>query len=152
MDILFGRSQLPVIVAFLVCGVIAGAVYDVFKIKRRIFGANYIVLFIDDFIFMFLCTILVIFCAFATNNGNMKWYELPLMVSGFYVYRKTLSVLFIKVAFFLIDKTKLLLKFLLRPVKRLLEYFGHFICKGLERLYLTFVYIKMKRKFMSFRM
>ena len=120
MDILFGKNQVPVIISFFICGILSGVLFDLLKIKRRILGANKFILFIDDFAFMILCGIIVIFNAYSFNNGNMKWYEIPDMVSGFIVYRKTVSVIFIKVCFYIIDKTKKLLYILLLPIKKLI--------------------------------
>ncbi len=120
MDILFGRDQFPVIISFFICGIFSGILFDLFKIKRRIFGANKMILFVDDFIFMLICATAVIFTAYAFNNGNMKWYEVPDMVAGFVVYRKTFSVVFIKICFFLIDKIKQFIKVIFLPIKKML--------------------------------
>ena len=123
MDILFGRNQFAVFLSFLVCGVLAGIGFDALKVKRHLFGAPSVVLFIDDLIFMLFCGILLIFDAFAFNNGNFKWYEVPFMLAGFTVYRLTLSRFVLFVFFSVIDLVKKLLKRLLRPFLRLL-------CKG----------------------
>lgn len=131
MEILFGRNQFAVFLSFLVCGVLAGIVFDALKVKRHLFGAPNAVLFVDDFIFMLLCGILLIFNAFAFNDGNFKWYEVPFMLAGFTVYRLTLSRLVIFVFFGAIDVAKKLLKRLLRPILRLL-------CKGVAVISVLF--------------
>lgn len=116
MSILFGRNQLPVLISFVICGIVCGIFYDILKIKRRIFTDKYIFLFFDDLLFCMFSTIVFIFNAYSFNDGNIKWYEFPCMAFGFGVYRKTLSVIFIGVCFWLIDKTKELLLAMFVPV------------------------------------
>lgn len=146
MDILFGKNQIPVLISFFICGILSGILFDLLKIKRRIFGVNKFILFIDDFAFMIFCAILVIFNAYAFNNGNMKWYEIPDMTAGFIIYRKTVSVIFIKVCFYIIDKTKKLLLILLLPIKKI---FLNFI-KLINILYLNlYMYFIGKKVFVS---
>ncbi len=144
MAILFGRNPWPVILSFFVCGMIAGVLFDLFKIKRHIFGAPRILLFFDDFIFMLTCGILVIFDAFAFNNGNFKWYEAPFMLFGFTVYRLTLSRLVIFCIFGIIDFVKKMLWRLFMPVLRFMrKLFG----KSRE----AFFKVQVHRKFLRFQ-
>ena len=124
MAILFGRNQFTAVLAFLVCGVLCGALFDALKVKRHLFGSPGVILFADDLLFMLSSGILLIFCAFAFNDGNFKWYETPCMLTGFGVYRLTLSRPVIWVLFAVIDGTKKLIKRLLRPVLRLFCRFG----------------------------
>ncbi len=149
MAILFGRNQLPVFISFLICGVISGVVYDLLRIKRRIVPANNIVLFFDDMAFMLFNAVLVIFNAYAFNNGNLKWYEFPLMLMGFSVYRLTLSVLFIKIVFKVIDVTKhLILRFVISPVARLFNRFKTELLNLCKSVYLKFVFYRNKSAFL----
>ncbi len=144
MAILFGRNPWPVILSFFVCGMIAGVLFDLFKIKRHIFGAPQILLFFDDFIFMLTCGILVIFDAFAFNNGNFKWYEAPFMLFGFTVYRLTLSRLVIFCIFRVIDFVKKLLWRLFLPVLRFMR---KLFVKGRE----VFLKALLRRKLLRFQ-
>ena len=120
MSIFLGRNQLPVFISFIVCGVLCGVFYDILKVKRRIIFKRYIFLFIDDLLFCDFGTVVLLFNAFAFNDGNLKWYEIPFMLLGFLLYRKTLSSVFTGLCFYIIDKTKQLLKFILLFIKRLL--------------------------------
>lgn len=151
MAIFLGRNQLPVFISFVICGVICGVFYDLLKIKRRIMFKRYIFLFIDDLIFCGFATVLFLFNAYAFNDGNLKWYELPFMVTGFLIYRKTLSVLFIGICFFIIDKIKQLLKFIFSPVGHLAHLLVSEIRKLTIYLYLS-VYMLKQRKRIKCRM
>lgn len=140
MSILFGRNQFPVFISFLICGVVCGIFYDILKIKRRIISDNYLFLFIDDLFFCFFSTVVFIFNAYSFNDGNIKWYEFPLMGFGFAVYRKTLSVLFIGGCFWIIDRTKKLLLAILVPVANALY-------RVKIKMILKFYALRSKRKF-----
>lgn len=151
MAILFGRDQFPVFLSFLLCGVIAGILFDLLKIKRRIFGAPYVVLFFDDLFFMLICTVLVIFNAFAFNDGNFKWYELPFMTAGFAAYRLTLSRLFIFVCFTVIDFVKKLVYMLLAPIRKLCYLCFKALLKQSENVYLALFAFMQRRRFVGCR-
>ena len=143
MDVLFGRSQLPVFLSFVICGVISGVFYDILKIKRRIFAERFIFLFIDDLLFCTFCTMLILFNAYSFNDGNIKWYEIPFMAMGFILYRKTLSYVFVGFCYFVIDTTEHFLCFLFTPVYAFLIGLYHSFVKCIEWVYL---YIFLNRK------
>lgn len=151
MAILFGRDQLPVFLSFLVCGMLSGALFDLLKIKRRIFGAPAAILFVDDLLFMLCSAVLVIFNAFAFNDGNMKWYEIPFMTAGFALYRVTLSRLFIGVCFAVIDFVKRLLRKIFSPIRKLLLRLGVWMLRTAEVLYLAAVLQHNRRRLAACR-
>ncbi len=121
MEILFGRSPYPVLVSFAVCGMLAGLLYDLLKIKRKLLGAPALVVFADDVFFCFCTAVAVVFDAYAFNDGNLKWYEAPAMLAGWLLYRRTLSRLLIKTADWLIGLVGGLVKRVTVPLCRLLK-------------------------------
>ena len=151
MAILFGRDQLPVIISFFICGVISGAFYDVLRIKRRIFSDRLILLFVDDLLFFVFCTILVIFNAYCFNDGNMKWYEIPVMIAGFAVYRKTLSLVFISFCFYLIDSVKKVVLWMLRPVRKSINKIIEFGYALFERMVFGVYFVHEKYRMLEIR-
>jgi len=151
MDVLLGRDQLPVFVSFVVCGIISGAFYDILKIKRRIFAQRFIFLFVDDLIFCTFCTILVIFNAYSFNDGNLKWYEIPFMMMGFVLYRKTASPLFIGICYYIIDVTKKIVRFVLSPVKAFVLHLQKITKKCTQKVYLDGVCYRKKKRMSCWR-
>ena len=141
MDILFGRDQLPVILSFFACGMISGIISDFLCIKRRYFKENRIIIFIDDFLFMIINAIIVIFNAYSFNDGNMKWYEIPMMFFGFVIYKKTFSRLFIKAVCFITGLIIKLVKMIFVPLKIIYE----FVLRKTERIQLS-AYTSKKRR------
>ena len=151
MDILFGRNQLPVFISFVICGMIAGAFCDILKIKRRIFSDRFIFLFFDDLLFFLFCTVLIICNAYAFNDGNMKWYEIPFMIMGFVLYRKTFSVLFIGVCFTVIDFTKRVITLALSPIVKAVEALKKHLWNMGERLMLHVFLLMKQHSFSGYR-
>lgn len=141
MDILFGRSQLPVILSFFACGIASGVISDFFCIKRRYFKENRTIIFFDDFLFMIINAVIVIFNAYSFNDGNMKWYEIPVMFFGFIIYKKTVSRLFIKAVCHIIGLIIKFVKLIFVPVKITFE----FISREKEKFKL-FAYTARKRR------
>jgi len=120
-------------------------IYDVFRIKRRIFGAPGVVVFVDDVTFMICNALIFIINEYSFNNGNIKWYEAPVMLAGFVVYRFTFSVIFIKICFALIDFVKRLTRRLLRPVKKYCKASRAFFARLVEKLVLLHYTRRSKR-------
>ena len=141
MDILFGRSQLPVILSFFACGIASGVISDFFCIKRRYFKENRTIIFFDDFLFMIINAVIVIFNAYSFNDGNMKWYEIPVMFFGFIIYKKTVSRLFIKAVCHIIGLIIKFVKLIFVPVKITFE----FISREKEK-FKFFAYTARKRR------
>ena len=152
MDILFGRAQLPVIISFFVCGVMCGILYDVLKIKRRIFGSRAVILFFDDLLFMLVATVTIIFNAYAFNNGNFKWYEVPVMTLGFFLYMISLSRLFTAVCFAVIDTVKRFIeKYFITPIEKLLRIIVKTVRERTEKIRLAWVLHSNSRKIIGCR-
>lgn len=149
MEILFGRDQLPVVISFFICGVFSGIIYDLLKIKRYIIRTPAVILFVDDLLFMLCNAMIVVFNAYAFNNGNIKWYEFPVMITAFFVYKSTLSVLFLKAAFALIALVKKTIFLMLAPVKKALNKAFRLLRCFLERLYLMIVVYIYKRRMLN---
>ena len=151
MEILLGRNPLPVFVSFFVCGIISGVFCDILRIKRRIFSEHAIFLFFDDLLFFMFCTVVIIFNAYCFNDGNMKWYEIPVMISGFVLYRKTVSVLFIGVCFRIIDFLRELICYITAPIHKILSHLITKVWRLLNRIKLRFWLIRKRKKFSGWR-
>lgn len=119
MDILFGREQLPVLAAFLVIGVSLGLLWDLFAVKRKIFGAWPPVVFVDDLLWCFCALLLIEGFAYCFNNGNLRWYELPAMTLSFALYRKTLSPVLLRLFDAVLVVLRRTFRFVLTPFRRL---------------------------------
>ena len=110
MNIFFPPFQDRVFIFFFIIGVALGIIYDLFKIKRRLFGQNIVGLFIDDIVFSFLSCIIVLVSVFVFNNGIVRWFEFVMCMCGFIIYRITLSKLLLTIFYCVIDSFRRALK------------------------------------------
>lgn len=94
----------------LVMGVILGMLYDVFRVKRRLFGSNALVLFFDDLIFSMLALTCFLFTVFVVNNGIFRWFEVFFCLVGFCLYSATISKIVIAIFFWVADLLRAVVK------------------------------------------
>lgn len=78
-------------------GCLAGILYDIIRIKRRIFFAPDFWVNVEDILFMMVCGAGAVYLAYAVNNGNLRIYSL---ISGglcFFGYRLLIGNAVVKV-------------------------------------------------------
>lgn len=121
MNIFFPPHQEIVAVISLASGIAIGLLYDLFVIKRMLFSSHTAVLIIDDILFMLLSACIFMCAVFVTNNGIIRWYEIVCTLTGFTIYKYTISKLFIflcdKVTTFIKSVFKAILKFAFKLIK-----------------------------------
>lgn len=102
---------LPVIVWSLALGIISGAVYDIFRIRRAAFRipgtrflrggkgrADTVLIFFEDILFSLFCTSVFILIAYRLSFGLPRWYSAAAYAGGFFLYRETVGVLVMRSA------------------------------------------------------
>lgn len=102
---------LPVIVWSLALGIISGAVYDIFRIRRAAFRipgtrffrggkgrADTVLTFFEDILFSLFCTFVFILTAYRLSYGLPRWYSAAAYAGGFFLYRGTVGVLVMRSA------------------------------------------------------
>lgn len=100
-----------------VFGFFAGALYDIFRI-RRIALKIPILWHFEDFFFMVFCGVVFAVLFYALNSGRVRGFAFAGGVVGFYIYRKTLGRLVIKMSEKIINAIKYILrKIILPPIK-----------------------------------
>lgn len=101
MEYFYPEGQWIVALYFALVGSALCLVYDVFRIKREFFGSSRFVLFLDDLLYTFICTVCVILGILKINSGSVRWYETFFALLGFVLYRITLSRIVTGFFFFL---------------------------------------------------
>ena len=94
MNYYYPHDQFLYSLAMLVVGVITGIFYDLFRIKRKLFGSNNLILFFDDVFFTVAAVMFYLISVFVFNNGIVRWYSGVLCLIGLYAYLHTLSDIF----------------------------------------------------------
>lgn len=125
MNIFFHENQQALFFVMTVVGLISGFVFDIFKIKQNVFGKNTFVVLIDDLIFSVITILLFLFSVFIFNNGVFRWFELLFYIVGFYLYRVSVSRIFVLSASFVLRIPYI---FVIWLIKTLIRPFSDIIC------------------------
>ena len=79
-----------------VCGLIIGALYDVFRISRAVWSSGRIRTFFDDVVFcVFAAVIFVVFC-FNISLGVIRLFIALGALFGFFIYRYTFGLITVR--------------------------------------------------------
>ena len=140
-----------------VFGFVAGALYDIFRI-RRIAIKIPIIWHFEDFFFMVFCGVVYAVLFYALNSGRVRGFAFAGGISGFYIYRKTLGRLVISLSEKIIGAVKYILRKIILPpikfvtlaVKRALGALFHVISLLFGRIYLKIARIKTKKHLKAF--
>lgn len=109
--ILFRVSReafLPFLIFSFFAGIVFGAVYDVFRIRRIAFArdktrrvikrVDAVIIFLEDVIFSLFIAVTMILICYKLYFGIPRWYSFGGAALGFFIYRITLGRLVIKLA------------------------------------------------------
>jgi len=93
----------------MILGAISGAVYDIFRIVRRIIRHPDFLTQIEDLLYWLLISILIFYFILHRNSGEVRIYAIIGVFAGMCLYFATLSRLFIKASVFIIEIIKKIL-------------------------------------------
>ncbi len=89
--------QFNMAVVALVLGVIMGFSYDCIRCVRRIVRHNNVFIALEDFLYWFVWTWLVMDAIMCFNYGQLRVYIIISLALGFVVYKVTIGWLFMKI-------------------------------------------------------
>ena len=90
-------AQLYTFFNFILTGVIIGILFDIFRILRKSFKTLDIITYIQDFIFLILTGIIMLYSIFTFNNGEIRGYVIIGVFLGIMIYILLLSKYFITI-------------------------------------------------------
>lgn len=130
-------------------GVLLGILFEFFRLCRQ-FKNGFISVFLFDFIFFLLASMVITKYCIQYNDGQMRWFILPACLIGFTVYRISLGKWLYRPILFLTKKFFGLLKkiccFIFSPLVYLLHKFcrllGRIFSAGLKFLKKPFIFLK----------
>lgn len=88
----------------IVCGVMISVIYDVFSLIRLLFTKIKISVFICDFIFMILSSLVTVLFSIAFTRGYTRYFVIIGEVIGFFAYRLTLGRYTVRALGFILNK------------------------------------------------
>ncbi len=85
-------------------GVLIALVYDGLLVLRKTIPHNAFGLALEDIGFWFFCAIYVFLWLYRESSGTLRWYAVVGALLGMWLYKKTLSGLFLKISAFILAK------------------------------------------------
>ncbi len=153
------ENQLYVFFVFILTGFLIGILFDIFRIIRKTFKSSDIVTYIQDSIFWILTGLLLLFCLFKFNNGELRLYIFIGIISGFSIYILVFSKLFISISMFVIKVIKKIITYIIIiPLKYISKILRKTIFKPItfciinirKSIYNIFIKIKKVKKLKKF--
>ncbi|MCR3760793.1 spore cortex biosynthesis protein YabQ [Clostridium felsineum] len=110
-------EQLIFFVSNFIAGVIAAALFDLYRVLLGFEHPNKIIMFLEDILFLVLDAILVFIFLLYTNEAYINAYVYMFIIFGLCFYIKFISPLFVNVArkftYYLLKYVRILFKFII---------------------------------------
>ncbi|MEE0946467.1 MAG: spore cortex biosynthesis protein YabQ [Acutalibacteraceae bacterium] len=100
----------------LIVGFCFALFYDLFKGYRKVFNSNGLSVFFQDVFVSVIITVFTFLLLIARCNGEIRGYVLVGELLGFWLYRVTLSLLFLKLIIYLYKKIAVLNRLYIKGV------------------------------------
>ena len=138
-------NQLQLFIVFMANGILIGLFFDAFRILRKSFKHQDILIYFQDILFWIITGVILIYSTFIFNDGEFRTYLFLGVFLGFFIYLFTISKWIIKINVSIILSLKKIigkiLKILLIPIKYLIMTIRKIFLKPI-----TFFVINLKRK------
>lgn len=126
-------NQMYLFLVYLICGLIIGIFFDIFRILRKSFKTTDFITYIEDLIFGFITGIFVLFMIFIFNNGVLRFYIFLAIILGLILYFLTISKIFINISVnILVTIKKFIIKIfslLFYPIKLIFKFIKQYFSK-----------------------
>ena len=99
-------------------GIYITFVYDLFRILRQVFVHNGFFISVEDLCFWIYTTYTVFVVLQTSGNGSLRWFAVLGAFFGMFLYKKSVSPIFVKSITKIIKIIKTFIKRCLRPVGR----------------------------------
>ncbi len=109
----------------LLMGIFITFVYDILRIFRRVIPHGSFLVSLEDIGFWIYCAAKVFILMYHESDGTLRWFAVLGALVGMFLYRKTVSPLFVKYVSLLLQKISKVLgkvgSILLKPLSRALQ-------------------------------
>lgn len=138
------NTQLQLFLYAIGIGIVLGMIYDLSRILRKAIRHPNFLVQIEDGLYWILCAFVVFGILYLHNYGQLRIFVFLGMILGAIFYFATFSILFMKIAVWVIDTVKKCITWLIKmisiPIKALLRliaipitYFYGVYCKQVEK-------------------
>lgn len=84
-------EQAKIFLIFIIIGILISFIFDIFRILRKVYKFNNLMIYIQDIIFWIIAGIITLFSIFKFNSGNIRLYLFFSMFIGVILYTCSLS-------------------------------------------------------------
>lgn len=129
-------NQLIEFIQFILIGLVISVIFDFFRAYRVAKKPNNLIVFIQDFIYFFIVTIIIICSIINVSDSSLRFYIFIALILGISIYMSVLSQFFMKlydkifkVINFIFDLFILPLKLLFQFMQKIYKFFEKYIKK-----------------------
>ena len=114
-----------IFVLSLICGVLSGLIFDIFRAMRSVFKSGKSWVAIQDIVFCAIVFVMFSYVVNNCNNGSVRWYEIAGAVLGVMLYYSTISFALLKIFKFVLK----IIKDIFEKIRRIFDKFEKFFIK-----------------------
>ena len=133
------NNQIYLFLIYMLCGIVIGIGFDIFRVLRKSFGTSDMVTYIEDILFGILTGIFLIIMLFIFNNGQLRFFIFVAIFLGLLLYLLTISKYFIKINVIILAFIKKLVHMMLYPIQKLYKIMTkpfYFLIINLKKLHI----------------
>lgn len=133
------NNQIYLFAIYMLCGIVIGIGFDIFRVLRKSFRTSDMVTYIEDILFGILTGIFLIIMLFIFNNGQLRFFILVAIFLGLLLYLLTISKYFIKINVIILAFIKKLVHMMLYPIQKLYKIMTkpfYFLIINLKKLHI----------------
>ena len=119
---MYNFSQEQIFLFFFIIGIIIGIIFDIFRVIRKSFKTSDLLTFIEDFIFLGLTSILVIFSIIKLNGGEVRFYLFLGIFVGILIYSLTISNLCVIILYVFVNICKKIFEIPISCIKNIVKH------------------------------
>lgn len=133
------NNQIYLFSIYMLCGIVIGIGFDIFRVLRKSFRTSDMVTYIEDILFGILTGIFLIIMLFIFNNGQLRFFIFVAIFLGLLLYLLTISKYFIKINVIIFAFIKKLVHMMLYPIQKLYKIMTkpfYFLIINLKKLHI----------------
>ncbi len=133
------NNQIYLFAIYMLCGIVIGIGFDIFRVLRKSFRTSDMVTYIEDILFGILTGIFLIIMLFIFNNGQLRFFIFVAIFLGLLLYLLTISKYFIKINVIILAFIKKLVHMMLYPIQKLYKIMTkpfYFLIINLKKLHI----------------
>ena len=144
-------SQTEIFIYSIICGIILGVIYDIFRITRIALKLNAVIIAIEDILYLFICAVMTFFYMLASNDGQIRFFIIVGEILGWVVYYFTVGEIVMGLSTAIIKFIKgvfrVLYRLFIAPVIALIGYLWKITCIPVQKSKKTLKKLRKNTKF-----